>query len=663
MGKKSPPKQPDYTADRNAFAQSEFAKRQQEAAAYNASVAAYNDAFGSFNNQLNSLGSQVRGLTIVDDEKFGSLADSIRALQSQAQGYTGNYSTNYTLPGSTTYTPNQMGMMQSVAGIGGEGWGVDKQPAFNEHITPATSGTWTGNALTRPTWESTVNSPYGAVSVGMPTLSSVNSQLQNSFYSQSSQLLGLIDSLTQQRKAEEKRIDDYANQFRQSSSGFSSTLDGLKLNNQSSIDAAKQQLAQMQAASKGFSSSILGEYNPLGAGYIDTTLGGFSTRLTGIQGSRDAELAKVKAYEDELNSTYDTLASRFGGLDISKLSDLEDIQRQIDQRQLNATRYAAPVEFDLSQEITPYGDLEMQVQRMLADRRAEEARIKGAYEEADQNIYSLASQIGSSGIYNGTQLNQLNSNIDQARNKLSGFSSLLDFNFQPYMDRLNTADADLDGLLEQRRTALEGFGSKITGLRDSYSGREAYDLAGFQDEQTRLNDLYSQLGAFTGNDVRAYTDMATGLRSDLNTAVSNVYSTRNSIENEAKGLLSDVENSSFYTAADIDAKNEMLKALRTRSDQWGGNQTADEFASINSIFSKNRERLTAEAQAAADREAAEREAMAAQMKNPYSMYAQQMGMSPEDYMAFLASWSRRPANQNTPNTPSAFSQQLGIIYA
>ena len=63
---KPPPPPPDYTKEKAAFAESEFANRKKQADAYNQAVNTFNQSLAGYRPQIDEFGQTVGGLGIAD---------------------------------------------------------------------------------------------------------------------------------------------------------------------------------------------------------------------------------------------------------------------------------------------------------------------------------------------------------------------------------------------------------------------------------------------------------------------------------------------------------------------------------------------------------------------------------------------------------------------
>lgn len=607
MGKKSPPQQPDYTSERAAFAQSESANRQNQANAYNAAVNSYNSGLSDLSSQLSSLGNSFQNYSIVDDEKWGADLNNLSNLE------------------------KQFNLLQSNL----------------------------GSASSKPNFSSMVQSAYGPVEVGIPNLVDQNTTLANSFSSQLGTLRSQLAGLQSQRKAEEARIDSFANGLSSQLASLGSNINGYGIADIAGINAAKSQLAEVGAGLSGFSSSILSEYKPNALSTYQTQVASLGDQLNSILAQRSAEEERIRGYEANLNSTYDNLAQQFSGLTIADIAGIEQLQREIDAQQLGAGRFTSQLGFNFNDELTPYSDLEARLGSLRAEREAELNRVKTAESQAQQGIMSILSQLGSTDIYNRGQLNQIDLALDQGLNDINGFSSVLGGNFSGVLSQIEQARAQLTALEEQRANALSGFGTNANALASKIAG---YDLAnenGLRSGLTEAQQLAAQLSQFTGTDVGQYRSQVEAAIAAANGRLSDLSTERGNIENAARQLLTGARSSQFTSTTALDELAAQLGQITDRQTNYNAVQAQDEVDAITALIGGERTRLKADADAAAAAQQAEQEAYQkylASLGNP--------GLGFGSYIPSASPWLSGSAYRYRPgDLPSSFARQLQVVYA
>lgn len=605
MGKKSPDKEPDYTKERAAFAKSELANRQKQADAYNTKVNSYNSTLGNLNSQLSALGDSMRNLTIKDDEKWGGLLSSLSNYEKQ-------------------FNNLQAGL---------------------------------GSASSKPTFNSMVQSAYGPVEVGLPNLVDQNTTLANTFSSQIGNLRTMLEGLQSKRKAEEERIDSFSSSLASSLSGLGSQISGYKIADKAGIDTAKARLAELRSSLTGFNSSILGEYKPYAVKSYQDQIKAYDAQLSALLAQRAAEEGRIRNYETDLNTGYDALNSRFGALTIADLAGIEQLQRDIDNRQTAAARFSSALNFDLNDELGQYSDLETRLGELRSKREAEALRVKNAEDNARTGIGNIMMQLSNADIYNAGMLNQLGGAIDQGLNDINSFSSVLGANFAPVLGQIDQAKAQLQQLRERRNAALSGYGTKAEQLLAKIGGLDLANESGINSSLAEAQQLAQALGQFTGNDVTSFRDKINAAIAAANGRLGDLSTERNSIEAAARSMLNNARSSQFATVSDIDALAAQLAGISTRQANFNATQATDEIDAITALIAGERNRIKADEAAALARQQKEQEA--------YQKFA---GFGPQysgfgSYAYNANPWFGGGGRAVSSDLPSSFARQLNVVYA
>jgi len=605
MGKKSPPPEPDYTNERAAFATSELARRQTQADAYNKAINSYNADLSSLNSQLNELGSTLSGYSIVDDEHFGGATSKIASLEDRLAG------------------------LQSNLGV----------------------------SAAKPNWTSMVQSAYGPVEVGMPSLVEKNTGLANSFSAKLGELGTMIAGLRDERAAEEKRIDTFSSGLAGTLAGLTSQADQFTISDKGGITSSLGQLADLDSQLTTFSSPILSEYRSGDVGRYQTQIDALQTSLNDILGQRATEEQRIRDFEGTLNANFDVLNDRFGNLTISDLAGIEALQRDIDARQLGATRFSSVLPTTFNDELSAYADLEARLGSLVSERDAELARVATAEQEARSGASSLMAQLASSDIYSGSLLGQIENAINEGRSDIAGFSSALGGDFAGVLGQLDQADAQLAALRAARQDQLSGFGTDASSLMDKIGSADLADESRLRSNLNAAQQLSARLGQYSGTDVLDYrnqirdaVDAAQGRLDELGTV-------RSGIEGDARRLLSQARTTDYTSADMLDALAAELSGVSDQQANYGATQAVDEIDAIAAVIANERARLKADEEAALARQEEEQAAFAG---------FNGFGRPPTGFSALMtqyAPWFNADLYRSSSALPSSFARQLAVQYA
>lgn len=602
MSKKSPPKDPDYTPQRAEFSQAEYGRRLDKANDYNSQVSAYNDQIRGYGTQLSSLlgGSPdlkgLNSLSIRDDELFDTYANKLSGFENQLN------SAKFTL-----------------------------QP---------------------PQFESVVQSPYGAVSVSTPQLQSIDnnylSKLSGDIVSAKSQ----IDQLRQRRSAEEDRVRTFYNSLSSSLSDGLTQANQLSIADEAGIRALERSLGQYGSQKSGFSSTIFDEVYANGFSDLDNTYAEIGDRLAGLKSQRSAEQARIDAYRSNLNSAYDRFSSQLSGLDITRGDDLSALKSLIDAEQLGASRFSSQIGYDFTQPLYQIQDVENRIDSLLSQRDTELSRVR----DAETQAYDTAAQIGltasNANYADLASLNALGAAIDSARNKLSGFSSKLPFDFSPATTEIATAADRLAALRQQRGDALSAIDNSIDTLSPTISSIDLWNEQAMRDALSKVQGYSTDLSAFYGNDVSPIrTDILNAQRA-LESRLQELAARRSGINSDAERLLADVTGRSYYTTTDIDAAQAQVDALKSIIGQYDVSSANDEISSLLAALQSQRDRLAADAEARQS---------SVEGEGGYNLPMTGVPISAAEYAAFLSSLGRDDRSWwATPNSRRSYSTVIRL---
>lgn len=597
----------EYQRQQNAanFAQSESANRKALAEKYNASATNYNNQLNSYAGQIGNLGANVSGLSIKDDEKFGDLTSQIANLSS---------------------TLSQLN--------------------FNE---------------SRPEFNSTVNSPYGAVQVEAPSLVNINESLRGSLGDQLREYQSKLSGFQQQRKAEEERINSFASSLLMKTGDAQSRLGGLSIADKNQLDDLRRVLDGIENEKRGFTSTILDEFTPSGFGTVATNVGTARSQLNDLFAQRTAEEGRINDYRTGLETQFDALSGEFGGVTIADLAKINDLQTRIDSQQLGASRFSSKLGFDFNAPLSRLQELEDKLGGIRNQRTQEEARIKAAQEQALYTAQDIQSQLGSANTYDRTLLDSLTNTMNTARNRVGTFSSVLPFSFEDATGRFAQADQTIQSLLQQRQSKLDELTGKAGALSTGVGEIALQNEDQLKKKLAEAQQLQQLFGSYSGNDLQDERDSISGAYNTANTRLQELFDKRNSLETDAQGLLGRVSNQSFYDLANLNDPRAELKALQDQVGLFKASSAQDELASILARLDSEKSRLEKDAANVAARDNTQ-----SNQVNQFLMNGQiPSTMTPDQYLQLLALLGQRDAqggqNNYYANTPSSFSRNLGVI--
>lgn len=598
---KSPPAPPDYTEERADFAQSELANRRKIADAWNQEVNDYNSQLGGYLSQLNGIDSQVDDLTIRDIDQFDSFRDQLNSI------------------GQTALTS-----------------------AFTKE---------------KPFFESMVNSPYGAVQVGTPQLNSINNQLKTQIQSSLSGLEGALANLEAQRNTEEERIRDFRNNLLTQASQANSTLGGLTIADIGQMNALRTALDSLDTARSTFSSSILDQLYPNGFSQVASSYNLARAGLQDLFAQRAAEEQRIADYRAALQGSQDEYISRLSGLDIADADALEQLKREIDQRQLGASRFSSLLNPNFDNTLFGIQEVENNLDALIAEREAELRRIDQAQGQAGQAASTIEQTLANAGIYNLSNLNSIQQMIDASQQGVADFTSELNPDFSAVSGRLTAAEEALAELMSQRNAQIGGINEDITGLLSSLEGTDLWNQGAFEDAIENAQGFSRDLLQFSGSDTIPVQQLINDAMDMAQNRLTELGEYRSGIETDAQDFLDELAATSFYGDADFVAPEARLEDLIAERDLYDAGLASDEIAQIQAFLQSQRNRLAQDAAAAAENAALEASGF-----NPYGNSNTSAGNDTlmQQFLNWLASQGEDDVD---PAAVSAFARALGVIKA
>ena len=401
-------------------------------------------------------------------------------------------------------------------------------------------------------------------------------------------------------------------------------------------------------------------YDQLGFNLNDR---GISNEINSIRAARAAEQQRISNFAKDLLRDYGLYGDELEGLNITNLDELNALATKIDNRVRDARYFDSDLGFNFSREIDDLKALGVDVDNLLRDREDEFDRISKAEADALATAQMLDRAGDITGIYDLADINDLQAAIDAANAGITGFSSLLPYDFSATADPLSAAQSDVTDLLTARGSALDLIETPITGLTDDLAGLDLYDEQGMRDIDNRLSNLGIDLTSYTGGRV-------TGIQNKINLAMGAVddrirelENYRNDIETQAQALQEEFDNANFYTLDDLTDPEARLEAQKKEADLYNALQALDEITATTTRLAEERARLEQDAANVAAREGAGTDMVLDQIQgqaliNPELITPEMLGgLSLEEYLAMLGSGEEE---ENVVNPVGTFGQNVVV---
>jgi hypothetical protein len=570
---KTPPPPPDYSAQKNAFAQQTNQQYQQQAERFNSASSAFNTTLGNLQQQAGQGKSQFGSLNIGDVNKLNQAKDFWSGLRTAA---TSPFSTN--LPNQSTNTgtfswtpPSGWGSLV--------GTGYDSLAQLNQQSAQPQSTSYTFSSglgafdFERPNFQSAVVSPYNneSVSLTIPNLVNPNVDGARSFLSEIDSQLANINNLFTQREQEKQRVDQYRAQYTGQLGNLKNRLGQLGIADLSGMNSLEQELGNLQAQRRGFSTALNSEYADfLGGNETSSFYGDITSGLGNLRQQRAAEENRIKQFEQGLFGTFDSARQRLSNLGIADYDQLRQLDAEIDDRAREARRFSSQLGFDLSQELDAYNEVNSRVDQLFGQRTAEENRIKNFEGSLLQRAQMLESQARRLGITNPQAFDDLMAQADALRKEASGFSSSLGFDLSQELAPLSAAEAAV-GTAKQKREAEQAriteftnnIRNQLLAAQTQAKGLGIGNLDAIKALDDQISALDSQARGFTAEIPLDFSSLY-DLYGDVDSAIGDLYNRRASEEqrvrqvqqtlaDRASGLARTATLSDYYDGTGLDA--------------------------------------------------------------------------------------------------------------
>lgn len=564
MGKRSPAPPPDYTEQKKQIRLDTEAAYQDKADTYNTAVDEYNTALGGFGDTYSNLSSGIGNLTyadLYDDPSTAVNENPYASFKSQIEGLT--------------------------SGLGGLDIGLD-----------------------RPDFASTVESEYGTVGItNIPDLVSANTRAYDTLYRDAGGLMSQLDALNKQRQNEVNRIDQYRTKGLGDLAGFSTQLGQLGIADLNQMNQLERDLGALNVGRQSFSSPIMNQLYPDGFSQFDTQYSGLNQGLADLRSQRQTELDRINQYEQGLLSSADQYRNTLGGLTIADEQGISDLINQIEDTNRRAGRFSSELGFDFNQETGELSDLLGDVNTLQRQRTSELGRIDQAQRDYLASARAVEDAAEGGSIYSAAGIDAIEDALRDARTNMSGFSSVLPYDFSGATGSLTDADVALADLKSRRQTALDDILGNITGTAGNIAGLEAYDEEGMRNLQRQLTEAGGELGRFTGGRVNDISSQLSDASGQIDTRMQELSDARNALETRAQALLEQVNNAQYYGVDDLGQNQEGFDALQAEIELYNAQQALDEISAAEGRLNSERQRLERDAEAVAERDRIAREAI------------------------------------------------------
>ena len=434
-----------------------------------------------------------------------------------------------------------------------------------------------------------------SASVTAPTLtmapSSYNQQKAGQGFTSA---LDHLDNLEKQRTTEQNRINQFQSGMRNTANSYASTLSNLDISNLNGINKLEQQINYSLDDLNNFNSVLDTDFSRSTSMFNDTLAG-----INSLKQQRTDEQNRINTFQNEINTLASQYGDSFSGLGITDADQIRTLNSDIEAAMGKVSGFNSLLSPDLSAQFNSLSDLNKQVDELQQARDLELSRINST-EQGALGSADIINQIVSGGdYYNLNSMTGLQTQLDSAREKLSGFTSELDYDFTDELAALDATQGSIDALNNQRQSTLDNLVNARTDLSQQLSAAQLYDEALLRQIQNQARSGQGQANLFIGGRAGDVQGGYNTLLSDANSRIEELLGKRNTIEEQAQALQTQLGDTTFLDLDQLSGLEEQFNTIKGDQELYNSQQALDEVSAMAKLFGSERTRLEADAQAAA----------------------------------------------------------------
>ena len=521
----SPPPPPDYTKEKAAIRKATEEKYAKDAEVWNKAVDDYNTTLSGYDTSYNDLSRQIGGLSIgsfYDDPNTTDNEnpyDTLRNKLNQTKTGLSGLSLNIEKPSfastiNTEYGPVTITDIPTLkaakarrqetllTGLGDTESKLstlyNDRKAEEQRIKSFSSGLMGGLA---PLSTSAKNLTIADVS----RIGDIESQLADArarrsgftsdilnqimpngfadFDTSAAALADSLASLRSSRAAEEKRIKDYESSLFTQADDITGRLNGLGIADIDKLNAINEELNTAFTGAGRFS-SLLGYDLSQETGMAG--LGGARERLNKLLNERSAEEQRINTATADFKNRARGLESLVGGLSEYNLSNLQNVQQEIEDLRSEVGGFSSKLPFDFSgTSMADLGDAEALLNNLLGKRTTALADIQS-------RASTPLAGIGDIALSDEAALTQRRTDINKLLGELSMYSGGTDDLKAALTGGVTSVDTRL-GELKTKRADLE---TEAKALLERLNNATYYNTAGLTEDQAAVQQMRDQIKLF-----------------------------------------------------------------------------------------------------------------------------------------------------------------------
>jgi len=493
----------------------------------------------------------------------------------------------------------------------------------------------------------------------MPTLSTANTTLGDDIYDRGQTLSTNIDGLYGERETAFNQFIDTAEELDLRGGQFNNEVDRAGITSdllgfENTLSGIAQDGRNLQ--SDGFyGQSIYGGNGDLVNDYVTS----IEDKIAALDAQKSTELERIGTYETGLNTSANTLANEAAGLGITDMGRVKELEAEIATLRREAGQFNSELGFDFNDELAGFNDPLTSLSGVTSDYNTEMDRVSDYQVKTRDDIRALRDSAFSTDMYSMGGLNALDQSLSDFKQDAGTFASDLvpvgshDTALQPYYDTIAGRSSALRG---SRKTALDAIQGRIGGVTGGLGDIELYNEDAFYDASSRLSDIGTELGRFSGGRVDGISSNISGGQREVDTKIRELQAYRSKLEEDMITYLEQIKTGDYYNFADVDTARDGVAGKESEVRLYRAKQAMDEITDMIASLDNQDRRLKSDAAAAAARQEASRGGVG------FGSTALNRDFSPmtaSQYSSFVSSGAEEDPRYAA--TPSAFSSNLGVI--
>lgn len=421
-----------------------------------------------------------------------------------------------------------------------------------------------------------------------------NSELAYNFDSELSNYNGLnsrLDTLRSQHDAEQDRIAAYEAALTADASNYGRQVGRLTLADLTQINSLEDVIGARLDQNGAFQSDLAYDFSDEELLYQPIL-----DQLADLRNQNTTEQNRIDQYRTATQNYLSGLINTIDQLGIADIDQINSLDAELAAKLQEANAFTSDLSFNFNDLYQQGLGLDSQLGQLVTERDNELDRIAAAQNNYRNQATDINRLIRDGNMYSGALLNSYGDKISDLRAALGDFTSDLSTDFTDAYGVLDTADAALLDLRGQRDSGLAALLGDLSGLQSGFDTVPLYDETNLNRRTSDLQSLYSDLYAYTGNDLTDEYAQFDDYKDALESRYNDLTDYRADLETQAADYLRDLPDTELLTLDDVTAAqdNDILKTLRNEIDQYKATQATDELDQIEAWLEDEHTRITNE---------------------------------------------------------------------